>query len=78
MPLLSATRLTVECMNRQAVTGRLPGAWHLKLSKTVASSVPRAWTRQPDGRHYRGGITTAVLICDIGPTVLYPRPALAQ
>lgn len=51
------------------------GAWHLKISKCIASSLPRA---QSDNHHNHSGDNTAGLICDIGPTLLYPRPALAQ
>lgn len=53
------------------------GAWHLKISKCIASSLPRAYERS-DNHHNHSGDNTAGLICDIGPTLLYPRPALAQ
>lgn len=52
------------------------GAWHLKISKCIASSLPRAFEWLAD--HHHSGVNTAVLICDICPALFYPRPSLAQ
>lgn len=54
------------------------GSWHLTISETAASCFPRNKARQPDGHHHCSGVNTSVLIRDIRPALLYPRPALAQ